>query len=70
MQTVTDGALRPLVVRVGQVPELTGIGKSKLHKDIFDKPGGIPRIRCGGVVMVRVVDIEAWLERLAGGAAA
>lgn len=51
---------RPLAVSPGEAARLIGLGRTKLYAALSS--GALPSFRVGTRRLIRVADLEAWLE--------
>jgi excisionase family DNA binding protein len=54
-----------LCAGVVEACQMMGVSRAHFYATILDRPGGIPRLKVRGAVLVRVADVEAWLAGLA-----
>jgi excisionase family DNA binding protein len=50
-------------LKLREVAEYLGCGRSQSYKIIQPGPQSLPAYRCGRKVLVRRADLEAWLEK-------
>lgn len=61
MTTTPDAIIRPLAVAPAEAARMLSIGKTRLYEMIGTKD--IPVIKIGRRTLIRVKDIEAYLDR-------
>lgn len=62
MHCMQDRAsIAPLAVSPAQAARLAGIGRTRLYEAI--RSGELPSLKLGARRLIRIVDLEAWLDR-------
>lgn len=60
MQNERTGS-RPIAVAPAEAARLAGIGRTRLYAAISD--GELPSLKLGTRRLIKLVDLEAWLDR-------
>jgi len=57
----TQGPDRPLAVAPAEAARLAGIGRTRLYEAITN--GELPSLKLGTRRLIKLADLEAWLDR-------
>ena len=51
-----------VLLRVGEVCELTGLGRSTIYQ-LMGQPDGLPVVRIGRAVRIPAIEVRKWVAR-------